>query len=99
MHFVRKSSHVEKQNIPASTGSSGQQVANRQTRKKHVTLSETQFEEFDNEDFVFKAPVKFLSGQEDDSQYFESLDELGFRLQNSDRPLIFNIVNMNAGGP
>jgi len=36
-----------------------------------------------------------LKGTEDDSQYFESLDELGFKLQNSDRPILFNVVNMN----
>jgi hypothetical protein len=60
-----------------------------------VTLSEAQIDEFDNEEFVFRAPVKYLKGTEDDSQYFESLDELGFKLQNSDRPILFNIVNMN----
>lgn len=47
---------------------------------------------------MFKAPVKYLKGTEDDSQYFESLDELGFKLQNSDRPILFNIVNMNKPG-
>ncbi len=88
MHFVRKSSLLERD-----------KPINCKQKKKHVTLSEDQIDEFDNEDFVFRAPVKILRGNEDDSQYFESLDELGFKLQNSDRPILFNIVNMNAGPP
>jgi hypothetical protein len=68
----------------------------RRVKKKLVTLTDTQVDEFDNEEFIFKAPAKYLRGNEDDSQYFENMDELGFRLQSQDRPMIFNIVSMNA---
>ena len=58
MHFVRKSNIYEKDKLP---------INGKPQKKKHVTLSEDQIEEFDNEEFVFRAPVKILRGNEDDS--------------------------------
>ncbi len=63
MHFIRKSCYLDRNNkiIDEAT------MSNKMNKKKHVTLSEAQIEEFDNEEFVFKAPVKYLKGTEDDS--------------------------------
>jgi hypothetical protein len=81
MHFVRKSVYTKREQLREGLNDGyAPNNMNSKNKKKHVTLSEAQVDEFDNEDFIFKAPAKYLTGNEDDSQYFESLDELGFRL-------------------
>jgi hypothetical protein len=66
MHFIRKSCLNEKGRNGIELETTYTQSGKPQ-KKKHVTLSEAQIDEFDNEEFVFRAPVKYLKGTEDDS--------------------------------